>query len=99
MESMSEPEVTSEQEPIVDAVESTTNDSLPIYDGIPTNGQIQPVVYNYKVVVGDAKHFVAVIAPSGTAAHEGLKQQFPSGSFYFLHKSDIIMQVNGQNVI
>ena len=65
-----------------------------------TNGQIQSKAFQYKVILPDTQVLLmTVIATSGTAAHDGLKQQFPQATFSMLGVSDHLMQINDNSVI
>jgi hypothetical protein len=70
-------------------------------DVVQTNGQIAPKGYTYKVTFPDKCVTITVIATSGTAAKDGLKQSFPKVSYIAqqIAVSDHLIQVNDQSVV
>ena len=65
----------------------------------PSNGQIQPKAYHYKVTVEGSSDpfFVTVIAINATSARAGLTTQpaFAGKAISYYGVSDHIIQVNG----
>jgi hypothetical protein len=56
-------------------------------------------IYLYKHVSQNNMMRVAVAAENGTAAHDGLKQQYPNLQFTYIGMVDSFIQVNGNIVL
>ena len=83
-----------------DVIIETPEVAQEIIDLIPSDGQIIPKAFHYKVKTKENLVFnLTVIAPSATAARDGIKQQFPDSVVGFIGISEKIMQVNDQTVL
>jgi len=68
-----------------------------VIDLLPTNGQIDPKVFIYKVITQESKPVeVAVLALNATSARAGIQNRFgPSATVSYMGVCSQLIQVNG----